>query len=80
MHAKLGQAVCNFVGLVSRNHNRLAEAEVPGAFIFLGACPPEINYETAEVNHSNKARYDDAVLPEAAALLAALAFDTLNSR
>ena len=55
-------------------------AEVPGAFIFLGACPPEINYETAEVNHSNKARYDDAVLPEAAALLAALAFDTLNSR
>ena len=54
--------------------------EVPGAFIFLGAMPSDLNEETAEVNHSNKARFDDSVVGTGAALLAALAFDELANR
>ena len=50
-------------------------AEVPGAFVFVGACPPEIDYQTAPTNHSSKARFDDSVLPLCSSLLAALAFD-----
>jgi amidohydrolase len=53
-------------------------AEVPGAFVFLGAAPSEVDPETAPFNHSNKAMFDDSVLPDAAALLAALVFDTLD--
>jgi hippurate hydrolase len=53
-------------------------AEIPGAFVFLGACPPEINHATAPTNHSAKAMFDDSVLPLGAALLAALAFEHLG--
>ena len=53
-------------------------AEVPGAFIFVGACPPEIDYQTAPTNHSSKAQFDDSVLPLGAALLASLAFEHLG--
>lgn len=53
-------------------------AEVPGAFVFLGACPPEVDYTTAPTNHSAKAQFDDSVLPLGAALLAALAFEHLG--
>jgi hippurate hydrolase len=53
-------------------------AEVPGAFVFLGACPREISLENAATNHSNKAQFDDSVLADGAALLASLAIDTLN--
>ena len=53
-------------------------AEVPGAFVFLGACPPEIDHTTAATNHSAKAMFDDSVLPLGAALLAALAFSHLG--
>jgi hippurate hydrolase len=53
-------------------------AEIPGAFVFVGACPPEINYSTAPTNHSAKAMFDDSVLPLGAALLAALAFEHLG--
>lgn len=52
--------------------------EVPGAFVFVGACPPEIDYQTAPTNHSAKAKFDDSVLPLGAALLAALAFSHLG--
>ena len=52
--------------------------EIPGAFIFLGACPPEIDPFTAANNHSNKAVFDDSVLGDGAALLAALAIESLN--
>ena len=52
--------------------------EVPGAFVFVGACPPEINHETASTNHSAKAMFDDAVLPLCASILAGLAFDHLR--
>ncbi|MBB5633953.1 hippurate hydrolase [Cryobacterium mesophilum] len=51
---------------------------VPGAFVFVGACPPELDPETAPYNHSNLARFDDSVLPDAAAYLAALAFARLD--
>ena len=53
-------------------------AEVPGAFVFLGACPPEIDFNTAPTNHSAKAMFDDSVLPLGAALLASLAFEQLQ--
>lgn len=53
-------------------------AEVPGAFVFLGACPPEIDHVTAPTNHSAKAVFDDSVLPMGAALLASLAFSHLG--
>jgi hippurate hydrolase len=48
-------------------------AAVPGAFVFLGACPPELDPTTAPVNHSPQARFDDGVLADGAALLAELA-------
>jgi amidohydrolase len=53
-------------------------AEIPGAFIFVGACPPERNHATAPTNHSARAMFDDSVLPLGAALLAALAFEHLG--
>jgi amidohydrolase len=53
-------------------------AEVPGAFVFLGACPTDLDYQTAATNHSNKAIFDDRVLADGAALLAALAIDALG--
>ncbi|GLW06692.1 amidohydrolase [Microtetraspora sp. NBRC 13810] len=46
---------------------------VPGAFIALGACPAGLDPATAAYNHSAEALFDDAVLPDGAALLAALA-------
>jgi hippurate hydrolase len=46
---------------------------VPGAFAFLGASPPGGDPATAPPNHSPLARFDDAVLGDAAALLAELA-------
>jgi hippurate hydrolase len=52
--------------------------EVPGAFVFVGACPPEINHETAATNHSAKAMFADSVLPLCASILAGLAFDHLG--
>ncbi len=52
--------------------------EIPGAFVFVGACPTELDPNTAPNNHSEKVRFNDTVMPDAAALLASLAFDTLN--
>ena len=52
--------------------------EIPGAFIFMGATPDGVDPRTAASNHSNKAVFDDEVLPAGAAFLAAMAFDTLN--
>ena len=53
-------------------------AEVPGAFVFVGACPPEIDYQPAPTNHSAKATFDDSVLPLCSALLASLAMEHLG--
>jgi hippurate hydrolase len=51
--------------------------EVPGAFLFLGACPPDRDPATAPFNHSPDAAFDDNVLPSGAALLADLALRRL---
>jgi hippurate hydrolase len=53
--------------------------EVPGAFFFLGACPAGADPAKAPVNHAADAAFDDAVLPQAAALLADLAERRLSA-
>lgn len=52
--------------------------QVPGAYLFLGACPPDADPATAPFNHSAEAVFDDAVLPDGAALLASLAIAKLT--
>ncbi|WP_188186797.1 M20 metallopeptidase family protein [Nonomuraea sp. SYSU D8015] len=52
--------------------------EVPGAFVFLGACPPDRDPAVAPYNHSPEAVFDDAVLPDGAALYASLAHARLT--
>ena len=52
--------------------------EVPGAFVFLGACPPDRDPATAPFNHAADAAFDDAVLSDGALLLAELALRRLN--
>ncbi|MEQ6897193.1 M20 family metallopeptidase [Microbacterium sp. KR10-403] len=47
--------------------------EVPGAFVFVGATPTGMRPEDAEMNHSPRAVFDDAILGDQAAALAALA-------
>jgi amidohydrolase len=51
--------------------------DVPGAFIMLGACPPDADPATAPFNHSAEAVFDDAVLADGATLLAELALRRL---
>jgi amidohydrolase len=51
--------------------------QVPGAFLMLGACPPNINPATAAYNHSAEARFDDAALADGTALYADLALRRL---
>ncbi len=53
--------------------------KVPGAFVFLGACPPDRDPESAPTNHSAIAVFDDAVLPEGTALYAELALRRLTA-
>lgn len=53
--------------------------EVPGTFFILQATPPHIDPTTAAVNHSPLVLFDDAVLADQAASLAALAWHH-NSR
>ena len=52
---------------------------VPGAFISLGACPPDRVPQTAPSNHSAEAVFDDAVLADGAALYAELALRRLGA-
>jgi amidohydrolase len=52
-------------------------AEVPGAFVFLGAGFGDPT--TAAMNHSAQARFDDSLLPDAARLLAELAWQQLET-
>jgi len=51
--------------------------ELGGAFVFMGASKSD-NFMESEINHSNKAVFDDSVLPDGAAVLAALAFNALS--
>jgi amidohydrolase len=53
--------------------------EVPGAFVFLGACPPDRDPRSAPFNHAATAVFDDAVLADGATLLAELALRRLAS-
>lgn len=46
---------------------------IPGAFLFVGAVPPDADAATAPLNHSPKAVFDDAVLQDCATMLATLA-------
>jgi amidohydrolase len=50
---------------------------VPGAFVMLGACPPDRDPETAPTNHSAVAVFDDAALADGTALYAELALRRL---
>jgi hippurate hydrolase len=50
---------------------------VPGAFLFLGACDAD-DPDTAPSNHSALATFDDSVVPDGAALLAELAVRRLD--
>lgn len=52
--------------------------KVPGAYVFLGACPPDRDPRTAPFNHASTAVFDDAVLSDGALLLASLALRKLE--
>jgi hippurate hydrolase len=52
--------------------------QVPGAFLMLGACPPDVDPETAPTNHSATALFDDAALADGTALYAELALRRLG--
>ncbi len=51
--------------------------EVPSAYVNLSVCPSD-DWEEAPDNHSPRAAFDDALLPDAAALLAELALRRLR--
>ncbi|MDH6142179.1 amidohydrolase [Kitasatospora sp. GP30] len=52
--------------------------QVPGAYFFLGALLPGRELATAPYNHSPEAAFDESVLADGAALLAALALNPLT--
>ncbi len=52
---------------------------VPSAYFNVGACPAE-DYRSAPDNHSPRAAFDDAILPDCAAWLAEMAVRRLRSR
>lgn len=47
--------------------------EVPGAYVYLSAVPSGVDHESADDNHSPRAHFDDAAVPDLAILLAELA-------
>ena len=53
--------------------------QIPGAMLLLGACYPGTDPATAPSNHSAAATFDDAVLPDGAALYAELALRRLGA-
>jgi amidohydrolase len=62
----------------SEDFSRVIDA-VPGAFIGIGAVLPGLDHETSPTNHSPRADFDPAVLPDAAAIYAELAVRKLES-
>lgn len=56
----------------SEDFSRVLE-KVPGCFVWLGACPPGRDPETAAMNHSPLAQFDDDVLADGSGLMAELA-------
>jgi hippurate hydrolase len=61
----------------AEDFSRVLEA-VPGTFAFLGAAPEGVDADKAPDNHSPYAEFDDAVMPDGAALLAELAIRRLD--
>jgi amidohydrolase len=53
--------------------------KVPGAYLNLGACPPDRDPMTAATNHSADALFDDSVIADGSAFFAELAFRRLAS-
>jgi amidohydrolase len=53
--------------------------QVPGAFMMIGACPPDADPATAPYNHSAEAVFDDAVIADGTALYAELALRRLTA-
>ncbi|MBB5853645.1 M20 family metallopeptidase [Amycolatopsis umgeniensis] len=51
---------------------------VPGAFAFLGACPPDADLDTVEANHSNRVVFDEDAMANGVAMYAAFALDALR--
>jgi amidohydrolase len=51
---------------------------VPGAFAFLGACPPGVEPADADPNHSNRVHFDESALANGVAMYAAFALDALR--
>jgi hippurate hydrolase len=51
---------------------------VPGAFAFLGACPPGVEPDQADPNHSNRVHFDESALANGVAMYAAFALDSLR--
>ncbi|HUC59202.1 MAG TPA: M20 family metallopeptidase [Streptosporangiaceae bacterium] len=50
---------------------------VPGAFVMVGACPPETDPLNAPFNHSAEAVFDDGIIPDGISLYAELALRRL---
>ena len=76
-HGRHAPLAAPFVG--SEDFSRVLDL-VPGSFIALGAVPAGMDAATAPFNHSPHARFDDAVLPDGAALYAELALRRLASQ
>ncbi|MEV4599505.1 M20 family metallopeptidase [Amycolatopsis sp. NPDC049253] len=51
---------------------------VPGAFAFLGACPPGVSPSGAPANHSNRVVFDESAMPAGVAMHAAFALNALR--
>jgi hippurate hydrolase len=51
---------------------------VPGAYAFVGACPPDTDPAEAAPNHSNRVRFDESAMARGVALYAAFALDALR--
>jgi amidohydrolase len=62
----------------SEDFSRVLQA-APGAMLFLGACLQGRDWRTAPDNHSPFAAFDDAVLPDGAAVYAELALRSLGA-
>jgi hippurate hydrolase len=60
----------------AEDYSRVLEA-VPGSYVFLGASVDQ-DFTRSEVNHSPRAKFDDAVLYRGTALLSELAVRSLN--
>ena len=63
----------------SEDFSRVLQA-VPGALVVLGACPPHINPDTADANHSGTAVFDDSVLAHGAQFYAELALRRMTHK